>query len=63
MSFSERGKFFPPERGHAGRGKVDGDSDFAAEIAAALHRSLGSSGSEVKTAAIWTVANEKTVKN
>jgi hypothetical protein len=63
MSFPKKGKFFPTRSGYAGGGKVDGDSDFAAEIAAALHRSLGSTRSGIKAAAVWTGANEKTVKN
>lgn len=63
MSFPKRGKFFPPRSRYTGKGEVDGDRNFAAEIAAALHRSLGSIRSGVKTAAFWTGANEKTVKN
>ena len=63
MSFPKRGKFFPPRRGHTGAGKADGDNYFAEQIAAALHRSLGSTRSGVKTASAWTGANEKTVKN
>ena len=63
MSFPKRGKFFPPRRGHTGEGKADGDNYFAEQIAAALHRSLGSTRSGVKTASAWTGANEKTVKN
>lgn len=63
MSFPKKGKFFPSRGGYTGRGMADGDSDFAAEIAAALHRSLGSTRSGIKAAAAWTGANEKTVKN
>lgn len=63
MSFPKKGKFFPPGSRDAGEGSADGDGNFAAEIAAALHRSLGSTRSGVKTAAVWTGANEKTVKN
>jgi len=63
MSFPKKGKFFPTRGGHTDGEKVDGDSGFAAEIAAALHRSLGSTRAGIKTAAVWTGANEKTVKN
>jgi hypothetical protein len=37
--------------------------EFVAGIAGALRRELGSTQSAVKTAAAWTGANERTVKN
>jgi hypothetical protein len=59
MSFPKMGKFFPD---HCGAGACP-DSCFAAEIAAALHRELGSTHAGIKTAAAWTGANERTTKN
>lgn len=63
MSFPKKGKFFPKETGYSGHGEAVQGSCFAAEIAAALKRSLGDSRSGAKTVAAWTGANEKTVKN
>jgi len=63
MSFPKKGKFFPDRNGYTGNNGIPGSVCFSAEIAAALHRSLGSTGAAVKTVAGWTGANEKTVKN
>lgn len=62
MSFPKKGKFFP---GHGSNGCAEPPNGtcFAAEIAAALHRSLGSTHAGIKTAAGWTGANERTAKN
>jgi hypothetical protein len=62
MSFPKKGKFFPGQNGCNGGGHSD-DGFFAAEIAAALNRSLGSTHAGIKTAAGWTGANERTAKN
>ena len=60
MSFPKEGKFFPGGNGSS----VEFTSrEFAAEIAAALQRSLGSGRARIKTVAGWTGANERTVKN
>ncbi|KQY13161.1 hypothetical protein [Rhizobium sp. Root482] len=63
MSFPNKGKFFPDRNGH--ERDCDGQQAicFTAVIAAALRRSLGTTGAGVKTVAGWTGANEKTVKN
>lgn len=63
MSFPKKGKFFPGGAGYDGADGGSIDAGYATEIAAALQRSLGSSRAGVKTAAMWTGANEKTVKN
>jgi hypothetical protein len=63
MSFPKKGKFFPDRNGYTDNNGSLGSVCFSAEIAAALHRSLGSTGAAVKTVAGWTGANEKTVKN
>jgi hypothetical protein len=63
MSFPKKGKFFPEKKGYDGGDTEITDRGFAAEIAAALHRSLGPTRAGVKIAAEWTGANEKTVKN
>ena len=63
MSFPKKGKFFPEGSGYDGAGGRIAETSFADEIAAALHRSLGPTRAGVKTAATWTGANEKTVKN
>jgi hypothetical protein len=63
MSFPKKGKFFPDRNGYTDNNGIPGSVCFSAEIAAALHRSLGSTGAAVKTVAGWTGANEKTVKN
>lgn len=62
MSFPKRGKFFP------GGGPTGGVPPpeapyLAAEIAAALKRSLGPTRAGIKTAVGWTGANERTAKN
>lgn len=57
MSFPKEGKFFPNGGGELGA------QVFAAAIAEALHRSLGTSRARIKVAAGWTGANERTVKN
>jgi hypothetical protein len=49
------------EQGARGGGGTE--IGFASGIVAALHRSLGSTRGGVQTAAGWTGANEKTVKN
>ena len=63
MSFPKSGKFFPDGDGTRGSGGGGTEIRFAGEIGAALHRSLGSTRGGVQTAAGWTGANEKTVKN
>ncbi len=63
MSFPKKGKFFPHPNVYDDRDRVQEPNRFAAEIAAALHRSLGSTRAGVKMVAGWTGANEKTVKN
>lgn len=63
MSFPKKGKFFPKENVYRGDGGGQDTGSFAAEIAAALHRSLGPTRAGVKIVAGWTGANEKTVKN
>ena len=63
MSFPKKGKFFPKKDGYAGNDQHEPDNVFAAEIAAALRRSLGDSRAGAKVVASWTGANEKTVKN
>ncbi len=63
MSFPKKGKFFPGRNGHGSAGGDQHPGRFAAEIAAALRRSVGSSGGGAKIVANWTGANEKTVKN
>lgn len=60
MSFPKEGKFFPG--GNGGGGEFT-SREFAAEIAAALQRSLGSGRARIKIVAGWTGANERTVKN
>lgn len=57
MSFPKEGKFFPNGGGEAGA------QIFAAAIAEALQRSLGTSRARIKVTAGWTGANERTVKN
>lgn len=66
MSFPKKGKLFPDRRGRGGSGggwQPPEDGCFAVEIAAALHRALGSTNVGIKTAAAWTGANERTAKN
>lgn len=66
MSFPKKGKLFPDRRGRGGSGGSRQPPDegcFAVEIAAALHRALGSTNAGIKTAAAWTGANERTAKN
>jgi hypothetical protein len=63
MSFPKKGKFFPGRNGHGVVGGGRHPGSFAAEIAAALRRSVGSGGGGIKIVASWTGANEKTVKN
>ncbi|MEZ6012131.1 MAG: hypothetical protein R3C08_09715 [Hyphomonas sp.] len=60
MSFLKEGKFFPRENGS--KDEITSE-EFAAEIAAALQRSLGSGRARIKIVAGWTGANERTVKN
>jgi len=62
MSFPKKGKFFPDRNGCL-IDEPSTEGNFASEIAAALHRALGSTHAGVKTAAGWTGANERTVKN
>lgn len=63
MSFPKKGKFFPKENGN--NEEIGGETNgcFVEEIASALKRSLGDSSAGIKTVAVWTGANEKTVKN
>lgn len=66
MSFPKKGKFFPNQSGRNGSNTAGEPPDaacFAAEIAAALHRALGSTHAGIKIAAGWTGANERTAKN
>ncbi|CEG09622.1 hypothetical protein BN961_03052 [Afipia felis] len=66
MSFPKKGKFFPGQSGRNGPdagGEPPDAACFATEIAAALHRALGSTHAGIKTAAGWTGANERTAKN
>lgn len=62
MSFPKMGKFFPDRNG-CPIDESSAEGGFAGEIAAALHRALGSTHAGIKTAAGWTGANERTVKN
>ncbi|MBK5962520.1 hypothetical protein CCR97_30660 [Rhodoplanes elegans] len=63
MSFPKKGKYFPGKDGTpSGREPPDG-MNYAAEIAAALHRALDSTRAGAKTAAGWTGADERTAKN
>jgi hypothetical protein len=62
MSFPKKGKFFPGQ-GSNGGAKSPNEACFAAEIAAALQRALGPTHAGIKTAAGWTGASERTVKN
>ncbi|WP_245223341.1 hypothetical protein [Ruegeria sp. HKCCE4148] len=63
MSFPKKGKFFPKENKYNEVGRQQTSGCFADEVASALKRSLGDSRAGVKTVAVWTGANEKTVKN
>lgn len=65
MSFPKKGKFFPGQerRNGSNGGQPPDGTCFATEIAAALHRALGSAPAKVKVAAGWTGANERTAKN
>jgi len=63
MSFPKKGKFFPKENGYNAKYNEQTNICFVDEIASALKRSLGDSRAGVKTVAVWTGANEKTVKN
>ncbi len=63
MSFPKKGKFFPKENEYIEGGSQLTSGCFADEIASALKRSLGDSRAGAKTVAVWTGANEKTVKN
>lgn len=63
MSFPKKGKFFPDPNMCSVGDRAQDTGNFAAEIAAALHRSLGPTHAGVKTVVGWTGANEKTVKN
>jgi hypothetical protein len=62
MSFPKEGKFFPGNPLSAGA-EIPSDAWFAAEIAAALHRTLGATHASIKTAAGWAGASERTAKN
>jgi hypothetical protein len=63
MSFPKTGKTMPTGRG--GHQRLDRPSrgDFANMIALSLRRSLGGTHAAIKTAAAWTGAHERTVKN
>lgn len=63
MSFPKEGKFFPTEPDYGEDGRHAEEQRFAAEIAAALRRSVGHQGAGAKIVASWTGANVKTVKN
>ncbi len=63
MSFPKKGKFFPKESEYNEVGRQQTSGCFADEVASALKRSLGDSRAGVKTVAVWTGANEQTVKN
>ncbi|WP_188612945.1 hypothetical protein [Chelatococcus reniformis] len=58
MSFSKSGKVFPK-----GPGRVPRPLSFATMISTALRTSLRGESSRIKTVALWTGANERTVKN
>lgn len=60
MSFRKLGKFFPSA---AGDGFPPVGRSFAQEIALALNRASVESAVHIKTVAVWTGANERTVKN
>jgi len=62
MSFPKKGKFFPGS-GSGNGTQPPNEAFFAAEIAAALKRSLGPTHAAIKIAAGWTGANERTAKN
>jgi hypothetical protein len=62
MSFPKKGKFFPGG-GPTGGVPLPEAPYLAAEIAAALKRSLGPTRAGIKTAVGWTGANERTAKN
>lgn len=57
------GKFFPGEGCGANGGVSPDGRSHAAEIAAALHRTLDSTRAGAKTAAGWIGADERTAKN
>jgi len=61
MSFPKKGKFFP--FGIENDGNVIDELSYPMVISLALKRSLGDHHSAIKTAAKWTGANERTVKN
>ena len=67
MSFPKKGKSFPkrgdPNSSNGDGGTLDATMNFALEIAAALERTLRDRNTRIKTAAGWTGANERTVKN
>lgn len=62
MSFPKKGNYFPEDAGHGGDGSGP-EGHFASRIASALRRAFGNSRAGVKTAAGWTGANERAVKN
>ncbi len=61
MSFPKKGKFFPFSDENVG--PVIDELSYPMVISLALKRSIGESHSAIKTAAKWTGANERTVKN
>ncbi|MGN7771563.1 hypothetical protein [Phyllobacterium sp. 22552] len=61
MSFPKKGKPFPLDQ-NTDETRID-DLSFAMVISLALKRSIGNSHRSIKTAAKWTGANERTVKN
>lgn len=64
MSFPKTGNFFPAESSPGGNGyhRV-GARLFAEQIAGALNEALGGKTAHIKIVAVWTGANERTVKN
>jgi len=58
MSFPESGNLFPNRRLKKPR-----KPSFARLVSAALRTSLRGQSSKIKTVALWTGANERTVKN
>ncbi|RXT54879.1 hypothetical protein B6S44_14865 [Bosea sp. Tri-44] len=58
MSFPNSGNSLPN-----GRGKAIGPPAFAKLVATALKAALRGQSSKIKTVALWTGANDRTVKN
>ena len=63
MSFPKTGKTMPTSRGGHQRHDRPARGDFVNMIALSLRRSLGGTHAAIKTAAAWSGAHERTVKN